>query len=527
MARKRTDAKAFNIPDAPHGLFPPDPVAPDSLKEVPRQQTNAARWDGIGWGPFRSELTSANIPIIENLACRSLYITDGGGVSMGMPRGVLVARSSEDIAATLKAAQKHGVPVSVRGGGLTTEGECISFGGLQLDMRGMSRVIYIDTALMTVRTEAGIYWHSLAEVLRRQGFDYISAPLNMTSSVGGTLGVGGIDINSPKYGCSADQALSLKVVTPTGDIIECSDEENSELFERVLFGYGQFGVITEATLKIRSFTPITMHYFYYSSLKNSIEDLRLVVEEEAADYAGILTILDRAINLLVAFDSDEREQEFFSRYRRRLKGYGEVGFALHMAAHYALHPWKVKEALYLLERKRTLLPELRPPGHMQDGKILDRSVVFSRAVWKFWGGKQMVIPDLATSKEKFVEAVIRGNTVCKRYFPRYTLYCVGIKIFGNRQRYELSCIPPDAMDFGYGCEFEPMLGDHNYSRDYLQSFKNDIYDIGVDIGTSYYRFGGMMKGYIRRVFGNELVDKHLSMKREADPAMVLNPDVIF
>jgi len=508
----------------------PDPVPPDSLKGVPRQQTNPSRWNGDGWEAFVAELVSQGITINQGLANRSGYITDGGGIAMGLPRGVLVARSPEDIATTLKAAQKYKVPVSVRGGGLTTEGECISFGALQLDMRGMSNVIHIDETNLTVRTEAGIYWHSLAEALRRRGLDYISAPLNMTSSVGGTLGVGGIDINSPKFGCSADQAIALRVVTPTGEIVECSEQENTELFERVLLGYGQFGVITEATLKIRPFTPITMHYFYYSSLRESVEDLRFLVEEEAADYLGILTMLDRAINLLVAFDSDEKEREFFNKYRKRIKGHGEIGFALHMAAHYALHPWRVKEALYLLERKRSLLPELSPPGHMQEGKIIDRTVVFSRAVWKFWGGKKMIIPDLATSSEKFAEAVEKGNEVCRRYFPHYTLYCVGIKLFGSfesRPRYELSCIPPDAHDFGYGCEFEPMLGNHNYSRDHFQSFKNEIYDIGVDMGTSYYRFGGMMKGYIRRAFGDELVDKHLAMKQKADPAMILNPDVIF
>ena len=91
----------------------------------------------------------------------------------------------------------------------------------------------------------------------------------------------------------------------------------------------------------------------------------------------------------------------------------------------------------------------------------------------------------------------------------------------------MSCIPWDAEDIAYGCEFEPMLEQNTYSNDYLQSFKNEIYDIGVDMGTSYYRFGGMMKGYIRRVFGDALVDKHLAMKRKEDPAMILNADVIF
>lgn len=139
----------------------------------------------------------------------------------------------------------------------------------------------------------------------------------------------------------------------------------------------------------------------------------------------------------------------------------------------------------------------------------------------------MVIPDLATSEDKFVDAILKGNEVCKKYFDHYTLYCVGIKLHGKLPRYELSCIPPDAQDFAYGCEFEPMLEGKTYSRDYLQSFKNEIYDIGVEMGTSYYRFGGMMKGYIRRVFGDELVDRYLKMKEKADPSMILNRDVIF
>jgi FAD/FMN-containing dehydrogenase len=349
----------------------------------------------------------------------------------------------------------------------------------------------------------------------------------MTASVGGTLGVGGIDINSPRLGCSADQALAIKIVTPTGQILECSETENTWWFNRVLLGYGQFGIITEATLRIRPFTPLTMHYFYYGDLRTAMEDLVMLCDEDASDYTGILTMLDRAVNLLVAFDSDEREQAFFAKWRSRLRGFGELGFALRTGMYYALRPWKFREALYLLDRKRTLLPELQPSHHMRNGKIVDRTVVFSQAVWKFWGGRQMVIPDLATSREKFFEAILRGNEVCKKYFPHYTLYCVGIKLIGPRERYELSCIPPDAEGIAYGCEFEPMLEGKTYSRDHLQSFKNEIYDIGVDMGTSYYRFGGMMKGYIRRVFGDELVDKHLTMKREVDPAMVLNRDVIF
>jgi hypothetical protein len=506
------------------------PVGADALLGIKRQQTNPSCWQDASacWQEFTAELQRRGVELRESIAARGAFATDAGGITYGMAHGVVIARSTDQVAALLQTAQKHGVPVTVRGGGLTTEGESVAFGGVLLDMTGMSRVLRIDAEALTVRTEAGIFWHSLAEELRRQNLDYLSAPLNLTSSVGGTLGVGGIDVNSARLGCSADQALALQVVTPTGEIVECSDTSNAELFQRVILGYGQFGVITEATLKIRRYTPLRMHYFYYASLKSAIEDLQLLDRNDASDYSGILTIMDCAVNLLVAFDSEEREAAFRKTWQRQLRGHGELGFALRMLGRYALRPWLLPEAWFLLQRKRELFPELQRGEYMRDGKMLDRSVVFARAVWKMWGGRQMVIPDLATSSEKFVAAVERGNAVCRKYFPHYTLYCVGIKLRPeHRPHYEMSSIPPDAEGWAYGCEFEPMIEGRVYSRDHFQAFKNAIYDIGVDIGASNYRFGGMMKGYIRRIFGDELVDRHLAMKRRADPAMILNRDVIF
>ena len=505
-----------------------DFVAPDALQGIPRQQTNPTRWQGEQWADFVQALKKEAIDIREKRFETGVYVTDAGGLAHGLPHGVVVAKSAQQISNLMMLAQQFKVPVTTRGGGLTTEGESVAFGGVLLDMTGMSRVLNVDKNALSVRTQAGIFWHHLAEVLRRDDLDYLSAPLNLTSSVGGTLGVGGIDVNSSKYGCSADQALSLQVVTPTGEVVECSDDENSDLFERVILGYGQFGIITEATLKIRLYTPLRMHYFYYSSLKLCVEDLLMLDASQACDYTGILTMMDSAITLLVAFDSEGREFEFAREVQGKLRGYGELGFAMRLAASFSFRPWKWKEALFLLQRKRELFPDLQPDFHMQNGKMYDRTAVFSKAVWKHWGDRHMVIPDLATNTEKFIEVVERGNAVCRKYFPYYTLYCVGIRLREEHQaHYELSSIPSDAKGFAYGCEFEPMYNGQEYSRDTLQSFKNEIYDVGVELETSYYRFGGMMKGYIRRALGDEVVEKHLQLKQQVDPAMVLNRNVIF
>src|SRR5262245_1323521 len=465
-------------------MIGPDHVAPDSLAGLPRQQTNAARWAGAGWGAFREALAAQGVELLEEPATRGIFASDAGGTAYGLPHGVVIARSAAQISVLLREAQKQRVPVTVRGGGLTTEGESVAYGGVLLDMTGMSRVLAVDEQNLTVRTEAGIFWASLAEQLRRHGLDYLSAPLNLTSSVGGTLGVGGIDVNSPQLGCSADQAQALQLVTPTGEIVECSDTENAALFQRAILGYGQFGVITEATLKVRRYTPLRMRYFYYASLRTAIEDLQMLDAGEASDYSGILTMMDKAITLLVAFDSDEKERIFERNWKHQVRGFSEILFAVRMFLHYLLRPWRLPEANYLWQRKGELFPEFNRPEFHRDGKMHDRTVVFSRAVWKHWGGRQMVIPDLATSAEKFVAAVEQGNAVYRKYFPRYTLYCVGIRLREeHRAHYELSCIPPDARGRAYGCEFEPMLGEAVYSRDTLQSFKNEIYDIGVALGA--------------------------------------------
>ncbi len=451
----------------------------------------------------------------EDASSRAAYRTDGGQLVFGTPDAVVHARSPEDVADTLRQAQRTAIPVVCRGGGLTTEGESVARRGTLLDLKGLHRFLDCDGA--TAWVEAGMTWHQLAEHLRPLGLDYLSAPLNMMSSVGGTLGVGGIDVNSPKYGCSADQAVELEVVTPTGDIVRV--KEGDDYFERVLLGYGQFGVITKARLKLRPYRSMITRYYLYSDIGIAIEDMTRLVETDAVDACAILTLMDRVIALIVGFEGEARPLD--------LRGRSETSFQLRAGLRYALTPWRWKEAAFLLRRKSTLLPALTHPLFLRGDRLHDRTVVFSRLIWEYWGDRQVVIPDLAITKKNFVAAARRGIDVCKRHFPYFTLYCVMIRKFGERPRYEMSAIPPTSDAHVCGIEFSPLLEGANYSRDHFQSFKNAIYDEGLKLGGSYYRFGGVMKPYIRRMFGDALVDRHRAMKRALDPAFILNPEVVF
>lgn len=451
-------------------------------------------------------------------ALRACYRTDGGGLVYGVPDQVVVPRGAEDVATLLRWAQETKTPVVCRGGGLTTEGESVAKRGVLLDLKGLNRVLEIGGG--TALVEAGITWHQLAEGLRPHGLDYLSGPLNMTSSIGGTLGVGGIDVTSPFLGCSADHAVELEVVTPTGEIVRC--REGDELFERVLLGYGQFGVITKARMKVRPYRLMTTRFYFYSDIGEAIDDMIRIAERDQADALAILTLLDRTIALVVGFESDEKERAFAG-----CRGSGELSFALGAALYYALRPWKLHEARFMLRRKQQLFPALTHPLYARGRKLEDRAIVFSRLIWKYWGDRQVVIPDLSVAKGNLERAARGGIKICRKFFPYFTLYVVLVRKFGDKPRYEMSSIPPSNDDHVGGIEFSPLLEGMDFSRAHFQDFKNAIYDLGLEIGGSYYRFGGVMKRYIRRMFGDAMVDRHLAVKKRMDPSFILNPDVIF
>ena len=233
-------------------------------------------------------------------AARACYRTDGGQIVYGLPDSVVHARCPEDVADVLRLAQRDRIPVTCRGGGLTTEGESVAARGILLDLKGMNRLLDCDGD--TAWVEAGMTWHQVAEALRPRGLDYTSAPLNMLSTVGGTLGVGGIDVNSPRHGCAADQAVELEVVTPTGEIVRV--KEGDDYLERVLLGYGQFGVITKARIKVRPYRPMTVRHFLYTDVGVALADMMRLVEQDAVDACAILTLRDDVVALILGFEGE-------------------------------------------------------------------------------------------------------------------------------------------------------------------------------------------------------------------------------
>jgi FAD/FMN-containing dehydrogenase len=177
---------------------------------------------------------------------------------------VVCPASAEDVARVVKFAARNSLHVATRGGGHSQTGQSLS-DQIVLDMTSLNQVTRVTEDAVTA--QAGIKWRALVEHLAPQRLSPPVLTNNLDVTVGGTLSMGGLGVASWRHGTQADNCLELEVVTGTGEIVRCSAEQNRDLFDAARCGAGQFGVITEAVLKVRRHPPrFRSFYLLYDDL---------------------------------------------------------------------------------------------------------------------------------------------------------------------------------------------------------------------------------------------------------------------
>ncbi|GAA5128879.1 FAD-binding protein [Pseudonocardia adelaidensis] len=175
---------------------------------------------------------------------RRRYAVDAGRIGSGLPAAVLRPGSAADVARVVRYCRRHGVPVAARGLGNTTGGQSLVAGGVVVDATALTG-IRIGTDRATVG--AGTTWLELARAAATHGLAIPAATGYLGLTVGGTLSVGGIP-PAVAAGAQVDHVHELEVVTGEGELRRCSPAADRELFDAVLAGLGQLGIITEATV---------------------------------------------------------------------------------------------------------------------------------------------------------------------------------------------------------------------------------------------------------------------------------------
>lgn len=176
----------------------------------------------------------------------------------------IVARpkTPEGVAAVLRIANEHRVPVTPRGAGYGYVGGCVPVqGGIALSVARMNRIKEINPRDFVAVVQPGVITAKLQAAAEQRGLYYPPDPASRADcSLGGNIATNAGGPRCLKYGVTRDYVLGLQVALADGRLVRlgsrCHKNKTGFDLHRMFVGSeGLLGIVTEATLKLLPLPP--------------------------------------------------------------------------------------------------------------------------------------------------------------------------------------------------------------------------------------------------------------------------------
>jgi len=226
-------------------------------------------------------------------------VTNWFGDLVSHPKVVVEANSLDEIVDILKDPAKYPSPVRAIGSNHSTARCGLADNGTIIKMSKMNRILSITSD--TVTAEAGALYIDIARELEKHQLQfYVNTEIG-NLSVGSAACAGTKDASMPgEYGQVGSYVTGIKMVLPSGELLEVN-ENQPELLRKVRSSYGTFGIITEATFRVRPIQPLAVHHETFA-LEDFVQKLpELKARNESMMYyifpfANLITVEFRKYN---------------------------------------------------------------------------------------------------------------------------------------------------------------------------------------------------------------------------------------
>lgn len=184
------------------------------------------------------------------------HAQDWTGKYRARPCAVVRPASTDEVAACMRLAARHGTPVVPVSGNTGLTGGTFTDGGLMISLERMNHIRSINPAARTATVEAGVVLASLHEAAEAHGLYF---PLwfgaRGSAMIGGVLSTNAGGSNVLRYGSTRGLCLGLEVVLADGRVLNLMSElhkDNSgyDLKDLFIGAEGTLGIITAAVMKL-------------------------------------------------------------------------------------------------------------------------------------------------------------------------------------------------------------------------------------------------------------------------------------
>jgi len=446
---------------------------------------------------------------------------DFGGIYFKNPSNIFKPKSTQELSEITSNLFRKKIPWVVRNTGHSVNGQTLT-NGFQIDLSLLKKIEFDEKNLL-VKVGAGNSWMEVFSGIKFPKYALPVFPNNpgQKIQIGGTVSVGGIGPYSFKYGGLWNHIVSLTLVLPSGQIIEASENVNSELFRYSIAGFGKIAMIAEVTIKvIKSESKISMFEIvdfkdqsFFEHLKNAQKSSKIVGLTGVSKGDKLLGFLEPNALMMIL-----ESKNMLVEMEELKKEFGDAPLKLILKEH--RHEFFSFSKKYTEIDKKTIFeyyPVDLSKNHLEGIHPWSDYIFNFEAYQKFLPYLRDVVAHYNLEKYIITQSF---------YKSKFKINIVPTYICRNLHK-KLPLVPEMNSDFSYSIGLMPTIPE-TYLDKTLEAIKlltKETYKLG---GKRYlYGIHQLDEKDLICQFGENNLQTWRDLKKSTDPLNLLNPHVIF
>ncbi len=177
-------------------------------------------------------------------------------IDRGLPEAVVLPQSAQEVAAAVKVARRHGVPVTARGAGTGLSGGAIPCeGGVLIVTTRMNRILELDAENGVAVVQPGVINLDISSAAAPHNLYYAPDPSSQKAcSIGGNVAENAGGPHCLRYGTTTNHVLGLEIVTADGEIVSIggrtAESPGYDLTGVVVGSEGTLAIVTKVIVRL-------------------------------------------------------------------------------------------------------------------------------------------------------------------------------------------------------------------------------------------------------------------------------------